>query len=58
METLDLTQDQLNQISNLILELPTKYGLPIFNLITSFIDESKNTKKTEEVKQVEVEEVN
>jgi hypothetical protein len=55
METLNLTQDQLNQISNLILELPTKYGLPIFNLITSFIDKSK---KTEEAKQVEVEEVN
>lgn len=47
METLNLTQEQLNQLSNAILELPTKYGLPIYNLIASFLEAQKTVKKEE-----------
>lgn len=41
METLNLTQAQLNELTNLILELPTKYGLPVFNLLGSYVEQGK-----------------
>lgn len=49
METLNLTQEQLNQLSNLILEIPTRYGMPIHSLISSFIQaaNSKGANVTE-----------
>jgi hypothetical protein len=48
---MNLTQDQVVQLNNQLLEIPGKYGLPIIQLLQKFFVD--NNKGSDEVEKVE-----
>lgn len=44
-----LTQEQIKQLETAILEIPTKYGIPLIQLISGFIQQNSKPPKPSDV---------